>query len=437
MAGVDCCTLLRSPFSRNFSFCLAAGGAPLDPASTAARKSEPAASWGIGSNEIGHVERGLNQIDSDQPCTQGEGGWKFFASALAQRCRLVEYLSFRSITSISTRTAIRSGKRDKTFDCNLCFSPCPTRSLNRSVLNSRHRPLTTSVTSSAVHGFIFFSETAASSPKPLVVLASLATLCPQFFFPSFSPSHTFSTPLLSPQHTLPHKMSAENQEIPQFKLVLVGDGGTGKTTFVKRHLTGEFEKKYIATLGVEVHPLQFHTNFGTICFNVWDTAGQEKFGGSARWLLHPGPVWYHHVRRDVAHHVQERSQLDRATSSAFARTSPSSCAVTRSTSGGARSRPAPPSPSTARRTSSTLRSRPSPTTTSKSPSSGSHASSSATPPSSSPPPLRSPRPRSRSTSSSWPSTTPNSRPPPPLPCRRGRWRPLSALRCAVCSHAIV
>jgi GTP-binding nuclear protein Ran len=34
-----------------------------------------------------------------------------------------------------------------------------------------------------------------------------------------------------------------------------------------------------ATLGVEVHPLAFTTNFGTIVFNVWDTAGQEKFGG--------------------------------------------------------------------------------------------------------------------------------------------------------------
>ncbi|KYQ92406.1 GTP-binding nuclear protein Ran [Tieghemostelium lacteum] len=69
------------------------------------------------------------------------------------------------------------------------------------------------------------------------------------------------------------------QDFPTVKLVLVGDGGVGKTTFVQRHITGEFESRYIPTLGVAVHPLVFYTNFGKILFNIWDTAGQEKFGG--------------------------------------------------------------------------------------------------------------------------------------------------------------
>ncbi len=34
----------------------------------------------------------------------------------------------------------------------------------------------------------------------------------------------------------------------EFKIVLVGDGGVGKTTFVKRHQTGEFEKKYVGKI---------------------------------------------------------------------------------------------------------------------------------------------------------------------------------------------
>ncbi len=67
--------------------------------------------------------------------------------------------------------------------------------------------------------------------------------------------------------------------IPTFKVVLVGDGGCGKTTLLKRHLSGQFEAKYIPTLGVEVHPLRFNTNYGQMIINVWDCAGQEKFRG--------------------------------------------------------------------------------------------------------------------------------------------------------------
>lgn len=76
---------------------------------------------------------------------------------------------------------------------------------------------------------------------------------------------------------------AQEAEIPTFKCVLVGDGGTGKTTFVKRHMTGEFEKRYVATLGVEVHPLVFHTNRGPIRFNVWDTGKNSSMVKFRSW----------------------------------------------------------------------------------------------------------------------------------------------------------
>lgn len=65
----------------------------------------------------------------------------------------------------------------------------------------------------------------------------------------------------------------------KFKLCLVGDGGVGKTTFLKRHRTGEFERKYMATIGVETAPMKFNTNYGIIEFNTWDTSGQAKFDG--------------------------------------------------------------------------------------------------------------------------------------------------------------
>jgi GTP-binding nuclear protein Ran len=64
-----------------------------------------------------------------------------------------------------------------------------------------------------------------------------------------------------------------------YKVVLMGDGGVGKTTFVNRHLTGKFEKMYVPTHGAQIHKITFYTNVGKIDFNVWDTAGQEKFAG--------------------------------------------------------------------------------------------------------------------------------------------------------------
>uniref|UniRef100_A0A1A9WNU2 GTP-binding nuclear protein n=1 Tax=Glossina brevipalpis TaxID=37001 RepID=A0A1A9WNU2_9MUSC len=78
--------------------------------------------------------------------------------------------------------------------------------------------------------------------------------------------------------TAKDNMSQES-DIPTYECVLVGDGGTGKTSFAKHHMTDEFEKKYVATLRVEVHSIIFHINREIIRFNIWKTAGEDKFGG--------------------------------------------------------------------------------------------------------------------------------------------------------------
>jgi small GTP-binding protein len=87
-------------------------------------------------------------------------------------------------------------------------------------------------------------------------------------------------PTSTPAFTAPaFASSLASGTIPKFKVLLVGDGGVGKSTFLKRHQTGEFEVKYIPTMGVSVVPLKFYTNYGAVQLNVWDCAGQEQFGG--------------------------------------------------------------------------------------------------------------------------------------------------------------
>ncbi len=65
-----------------------------------------------------------------------------------------------------------------------------------------------------------------------------------------------------------------NQE---YKIIIIADGGVGKTSFINRHKNIMFNPRYIPTKGKVIVPLSFNTNYGEITFNVWDTAGQEKY----------------------------------------------------------------------------------------------------------------------------------------------------------------
>lgn len=64
-----------------------------------------------------------------------------------------------------------------------------------------------------------------------------------------------------------------------FKIVILGDGATGKTTYVNQVKEGNFIRTYVATQGAEVSEIQFYLKDGrSIVYQVWDTAGQEIYG---------------------------------------------------------------------------------------------------------------------------------------------------------------
>ena len=64
----------------------------------------------------------------------------------------------------------------------------------------------------------------------------------------------------------------------EFKVVLVGDSGVGKTSFLRKIKGCEFEKRYLSTIGCDVHPI-FMKHSGSTSYTFWDTAGQETYSG--------------------------------------------------------------------------------------------------------------------------------------------------------------
>ena len=63
-----------------------------------------------------------------------------------------------------------------------------------------------------------------------------------------------------------------------FKIIIIGNSSTGKTKIIERYLTNNFEDNSQPTLGFETHNKEFQLEQDKITAQIWDTAGQEKFG---------------------------------------------------------------------------------------------------------------------------------------------------------------
>lgn len=64
-----------------------------------------------------------------------------------------------------------------------------------------------------------------------------------------------------------------------FKIINSGDGGTGKTTFLKRYTTGEYIESSIRTLGTGffIKDLSYNSKRENVRLTVWDFGGQRRF----------------------------------------------------------------------------------------------------------------------------------------------------------------
>lgn len=63
-----------------------------------------------------------------------------------------------------------------------------------------------------------------------------------------------------------------------FKVVVIGDGGVGKTSLIRRHAKDKFEINVLPTLGVDI-TCKYYRLPGAllVMLSTWDIAGQEFF----------------------------------------------------------------------------------------------------------------------------------------------------------------
>jgi len=61
------------------------------------------------------------------------------------------------------------------------------------------------------------------------------------------------------------------------KVLVIGDGGVGKTALVTRFTEDRFVVSYTATIGVDFKSRVVSSGSKLVKMQIWDTAGQERF----------------------------------------------------------------------------------------------------------------------------------------------------------------
>ncbi|XP_062866631.1 ras-related protein Rab-9A [Trichomycterus rosablanca] len=61
------------------------------------------------------------------------------------------------------------------------------------------------------------------------------------------------------------------------KVILLGDGGVGKSSLMNRYVSDKFDAHLFHTIGVEFLNKELEVDGRRVTLQIWDTAGQERF----------------------------------------------------------------------------------------------------------------------------------------------------------------
>eukprot|EP01064_Diplonema_japonicum_P031146 TRINITY_DN5482_c0_g1_i1.p1 TRINITY_DN5482_c0_g1~~TRINITY_DN5482_c0_g1_i1.p1 ORF type:complete len:199 (+),score=59.62 TRINITY_DN5482_c0_g1_i1:955-1551(+) len=74
-------------------------------------------------------------------------------------------------------------------------------------------------------------------------------------------------------------------DLPLFKVIILGDSGVGKSCLASRVTDGKYNPRMKATIGTEFSTKVLECGGGRVVLQMWDTAGQERHRslGKAYW----------------------------------------------------------------------------------------------------------------------------------------------------------
>ncbi len=107
-----------------------------------------------------------------------------------------------------------------------------------------------------------------------------------------APSATVTLPVSESTPIPVQPTTAVSSRLRRGKLVLVGEGGTGKTSLLRRLRGERFNADEMTTRGMTVEALKFpHPFGGEMTLNAWDFSGQEIYHATHQFFLSSGALF--------------------------------------------------------------------------------------------------------------------------------------------------